>query len=318
VGQLLAFSRKQVIEPRVMDLNSAIGQIHSALSRMIGEDIELRLETAPGLWRIRMDLTQLNQILMNMTANARDAMPNGGVLEIGTMNSHITEEYCREHAECAPGPYVCLTIRDNGIGIDEAVKSQLFEPFFTTKEMGRGTGLGLATVYGIVKQNSGFIEVDGSPGNGTCFRVLLPAAEECEAEPAEPESEDAVAEHIDARVLLVEDDSMVHRMTASMLRSIGCEVTLAENPSDALEVFKSVSGSLDLVILDVIMPGMNGARLRDLIRLVRPDMPVLFMSGYTSDIIARRGILESGVHFIQKPFGRSALSRKLREALGRE
>ena len=317
VRQLLAFSRKQVIEPRITDLNAAVSQMRPTLARVIGEDVELRVDEEPELWKVRMDSGQLNQILMNMAANARDAMPHGGRLEIRTANVVLDEAQSRKRGDCAPGRYVSLSIRDNGIGMDKETLSHLFEPFFTTKEMGRGTGLGLATVYGIVKQSAGCIEVNSAQAHGTTFRVLFPAAGETGEQPEGRETPEATDLPIEARVLVVEDDSMVHQIAASLLKAIGCTVFPAESAENAVEIFRRMSADLDLVISDVIMPGMTGAQLRDAIRQIRADIPVLFMSGYAAEVIARRGILEPGVHLIQKPFGRSELSRKIREALGR-
>jgi PAS domain S-box-containing protein len=311
----LAFSRKQVIAPRITDLNNAIGQMLKTLSRLIGEDIDLRFDPEPGLWHVRIDLTQLGQVLVNMAANARDAMPHGGLLLLKTSNTVLDDAFCRERVDCSRGPHVLLTVEDNGVGMDGETRSHLFEPFFTTKEVGRGTGLGLATVYGIVRQNAGFIDVTSSHGSGASFQIYLPAVQEGATPQDVPVARDVVDTPIDARVLLVEDDAMVRRMTASMLEAIGCTVIIAAGPEEALAICREEHPAIDLVITDVIMPGMTGAELSVSIRRLLPRVAVLFMSGYTAEVIAYRGILERGVHFIQKPFAKSGLTRKVREAL---
>jgi PAS domain S-box-containing protein len=313
--QLLAFSRKQIIEPRVIDLNAGVEQMHKTLARLIGEDVDLRFDPGPELCNVRIDPSQLSQILVNLAANARDAMPHGGTLRLRTENLTLDDAYCRGRVDCSPGPYVMLLVEDNGVGMDGETRSHLFEPFFTTKQTGRGTGLGLATVYGIIRQNAGFVDVTSREGSGSCFRIYLPAVAEGESPSDAPESSRAENAPIGARVLLVEDDPMVRRMAASMLETVGCTVLMAESPEHALQLCRQEPFTLDLVMTDVIMPGMTGVELCDSIHRIRPDVAVLLMSGYTADAIAHHGILEPGVHFIQKPFGKDALVHKLHEAL---
>jgi two-component system cell cycle sensor histidine kinase/response regulator CckA len=311
--QLLAFSRKQMIAPRLMNLNEVIANTKEALARLIGEDVDLRFHPAPDLWEIRFDPSQVDQILVNLAVNARDAMPGGGALTIETANVRLDESYCRERLDCTPGPYVFLGVSDDGVGMDKETLSHLFEPFFTTKEVGQGMGLGLAPVYGIVKQNGGIINVYSEPGQGTTFKIYFPAVAQKD-EIGEKADEPAMAAS-SGTILLVEDDAMVREMTATMLQAIGYTVHVAETASDALSLCEKGGARIDLLITDVVMPGMSGVELRDRIEAVRPGIKVLFTSGYTSSIIVQRGMLEDRVHFLQKPFSIKHLARKVREAL---
>jgi PAS domain S-box-containing protein len=311
--QLLAFSRKQMIAPKLVNLNELIANTKGTLSRLIGEDIDLRFYPAPDLWEIRFDPSQVDQILVNLAVNARDAMPGGGALAIETANVRLDEPYCQEHLDCAPGYYVLLGVSDDGVGMDKETLSHIFEPFFTTKEVGQGTGLGLATVYGIVKQNGGIINVYSEPGQGTTFKIYFPAVvqkDEVAAEVDEP----AMAAG-SGTVLLVEDDDMVREMTATMLQAIGYTVQVAETASDALALCEKRDARIDLLITDVVMPGMSGIELRGRVEAVRPGTKVLFTSGYTPSIMVQRGMLEEGRHFLQKPFSINHLARKVREAI---
>ncbi len=314
--QLLAFSRKQIIAPKPIQLNELISNTQKTLSRLIGEDIDLCFSPGKDLWRIRCDSSQVDQVLVNLVVNARDAMPDGGKLEIETQNIFLDKGYCRDHPEFTPGQYVLLRVSDTGIGMDKEVLSHAFEPFFTTKEVGKGTGLGLATVYGMVTQNGGVITVESEPGQGTTFSIYLPIMTEEEEE--EEKGKEAPVTPGAGTVLLVEDDEMVRGITMKMLERLGYSVLAPETPGKALSLCERGARSIDLLVTDVVMPEMNGTELRERISAIRPGMKVLFMSGYTSDAIVHRGVLDEGVHFILKPFTINDLARKVREALGDE
>ncbi|OHD66897.1 MAG: hypothetical protein A2176_12610 [Spirochaetes bacterium RBG_13_51_14] len=313
--QLLAFSRKQIIAPKPIDLNGCIANIQKPLVRLIGEDIDLRFYPGEHLWKIKFDPSQVEQILFNLAVNARDAMPEGGKLTIETDNIHLNEAYCREHLGFTPGQYVLLGVSDDGVGMDRETIQHAFEPFFTTKEIGKGTGLGLATVYGIVKQNGGFINVYSEPGRGTTFKIYIPRSL-AEGEPLEEIKEVPVVSGT-GRVLLVEDDDMVRTMITEMLEALGYRVRATGNPLEALALCGNDDANFDLVITDVVMPGMSGKDLRDKIKAIRPGIKVLFMSGYTSNVIVHRGVLEEGVHFVQKPFSMGEFAAKVRELIGK-
>jgi PAS domain S-box-containing protein len=311
--QLLAFSRKQVITPRIVNLNDLVASTQKTLPRLIGEDVELRFIPTTGLWNIKIDPLQVDQIIMNLAVNARDAMPNGGTLTVETANVHLDEEYCRRHAGFLPGSYVLLTVSDTGIGMDKEVLAHLFEPFFTTKEFGKGTGLGLATVYGIVKQNNGFINVYSEAGQGTAVKIYLPRAAEETAltEAPAPASAPSGA----GTILLVEDDAMVREFTTQLLKTLGYSVLAADSPAHALSLCQREDTPIDLLMTDVVMPGMNGKELMRKVEAIRPGIRVLFMSGYTANVIAHHGVLDKGIRFIQKPFTLDDLARKVREAM---
>lgn len=312
--QLLAFARRQTAIPRVLNLNDTLEGMLKMLRRLIGEEIDLIWKPQAELWPIRMDPSQTDQILANLCVNARDAIAGAGRIEIETQNTTLDEAYCDGHAEVVSGCYVLLIVSDNGAGMDEYVLQHLFEPFFTTKSTGRGTGLGLPTVYGIVRQNNGFLSVYSEPGHGTTFKIYLPRyvgqAEDQET-PTLPDSPQGQGES----VLLVEDEPGILELGKSMLERLGYRVLSAENPNEAIRLAESYSGAIHLLITDVVMPVMNGRELEERIRLIKPDLRCLFMSGYTADVIARRGVLNEGVHFIQKPFSVGALARKVREVL---
>jgi len=312
-AQLLAFSRKQIISPRPMNLNDLISSTQKTLARLIGEDIDLRFYPGEGLWSIRFDLSQMEQILVNLAVNARDAMPHGGKLTIETANILMNEDYCRVHLGSTPGPYVLLAVSDNGSGMDKETLQNVFEPFFTTKEIGKGTGLGLATVYGIIQQNNGFINVYSEQGQGTTFKIYLPRSMDG-VEVSEEILQQPVASG-SGKVLLVEDDDLMRKMTTDMLETIGYSVLAVGSPLEALSICEKKDARLDLVITDVVMPGMSGRELRDKLGIIRPDIKVLFMSGYTSNVIVHHGVLEEGVHFIQKPFSLNDFARKIQEAM---
>ncbi|HVO12348.1 MAG TPA: ATP-binding protein [Vicinamibacteria bacterium] len=315
-SQLLAFSRRQVISPAPSDLNALVTRLSRGLSRLIGEDVELRVEGAEGLWPVNVDPTQIDQVLLNLAVNARDAMPNGGMLTIEMANIRVDETFCRQHAAARPGDYVLLAVSDTGTGMDKETLSHAFEPFFTTKE--KGTGLGLATVHGIVEQNGGFVNAYSEPGQGTTFKIYLPRALEAgtpAAEAAEPPN------YLGAgTVLVVEDEESVRRVTAELVQSLGYEVMTACSGDEAIELCEAHEPRIDVVLTDVVMTGTSGTELRDRLERLRPGIKILFTSGYATNVIAHRGILDKGVHFIAKPFGITHLARALRELLaaGRE
>ena len=314
-SQLLAFSRKQVIAPKVVDLNVLIEAMQNALTRMIGEDIELRVDLAEGLWNVKIDPMQVDQIIMNLAVNARDAMPNGGTLTIETANAQFDDVSCRQRAGCRPGSFVHLTVSDNGTGMTAEALSHAFEPFFTTKEFGKGTGLGLATVYGIVSQNDGFVNISSREAQGTTIEIFLPRSVEiaaaADALPPAPHPVTAAS-----TILLVEDDPMVRDLTNQLLVTLGHEVIVAASAAHALSLCAQQEIAIDLLMTDVVMPGMNGKELLQRVQMVRPAIRVLFMSGYTSDVIARHGVLDQGIAFIQKPFSIDDLALKIHDALG--
>lgn len=310
--QLLAFSRKQIISPRVLDLNSTVANIDRLLRRVIGEDIELVTVLTAGLGRVKVDPGQIEQVIMNLAVNARDAMPAGGKLTIETANIDLDQSYPRQHISIEPGPYVMLAVSDNGCGMDEAIKARLFEPFFTTKT-GKGTGLGLATVYGIVKQHGGHIWVYSEPGQGATFKIYLPRVEE-PAEPLVPKSR-APVRHGSETVLVVEDEPTVRTLLCRILTAHGYTVLEAGLPSQALEICRRHQGPLHLAVSDVVMPEMNGKELAQRLAELRPQMKFLFLSGYTSNAIAHHGVLDPGVAFLPKPLTADTLARKVREIL---
>jgi PAS domain S-box-containing protein len=311
--QLLAFSRKQIISPKTVNLNKLIAGTQKTLSRLIGELIDLNFHPGSDLGNIRFDPSQIDQILVNLSVNARDAMPDGGRLTIETTNVDLDEAYCRANIECRPGGYVLLSVSDNGSGMEKETLSHIFEPFFTTKSLGKGTGLGLATVYGIVKQNGGFINVYSEAGRGTTFKIYIPRI--MGESSAKEKFGEIPPKAYSGTILLVEDDDMVRGMTSAMLENIGYTVVAAESPLNALAICEKEDTDFDLLITDVVMPQMGGAELRDRIKAVRADIKVLFMSGYTSNVIVHHGVLEEGVHFVQKPFTLKDLAQKARDAI---
>jgi CheY-like chemotaxis protein len=312
--QLLAFARKQTAAPRVLDLNDVVAGMRKMLQRLIGEDIDLRWTPVPDVWRVRIDPSQIDQIMANLCVNARDAIGGVGTVAIETVNCTLTAAACIDRAECLPGDYVVLEVRDNGCGMDREIVSHLFEPFFTTKQVGQGTGLGLATVYGIVRQNQGFIDVSSAPGRGTTFRIFLPRYHGmADRHPAEPRTDPAACGG--ETILVVEDEPAILRLTAKLLEAQGYTVLSASTPCEALCLAEAHVGEISLVITDVVMPEMNGRDLAKMLGAMIPRLKRLFMSGYTADVIATRGVLDDGVHFIQKPFEQEALALKVREAL---
>ncbi|ACH37458.1 sensor histidine kinase response regulator, Cache_1, PAS and PAS domain-containing [Citrifermentans bemidjiense Bem] len=310
--QLLAFSRKEVVSPKAVNLNSLIIDSEKMLCRLIGEDVKLTFKPSTGLWTVLIDPAQFDQILMNLSANSRDAMPNGGTLDIATGNVHLDAGYCRHHSDTVPGDYVKITVADTGTGMDRETKDHIFEPFFTTKGVGVGTGLGLATVYGIVTQNNGFINVYSELDQGSVFNIYLPRLLEDGA--AEEEAEAAPPPKGTGTILLVEDEEMLLWTTTKILEEMGYTVQQAESPAKAIEICEN-GKQIDLVLTDVVMPGMNGREMVDRIRSTRPDIKVLFMSGYTADIVAQRGIVEEGMFYISKPLDAQQLHEKIVQTL---
>ena len=312
--QLLAFSRKQVLEPRIIDVNAVVLNLDKMLRSLISENIELKTDLADNLGAARADPNQIEQVIMNLAINARDAMPDGGTVTIETGNVTLDDAYAAQHVSVIPGEYVMLAVSDTGCGMDEKTQSRIFEPFFTTKPAGRGTGLGLSTVYGIVKQTGGNIWLYSEPGKGTTFKIYLPAMA------ALPEDIGKVAPAEAPRrgagtVLVVEDDEQLRRLTHRALDAQGYTVLVADRGGTALDIARRHKGEIDLLLTDVIMPDTNGRKLAETIRAARPGMRVLYMSGYPDGAIASHGMLEPGVAYLAKPFTTEAITRKVREVL---
>jgi PAS domain S-box-containing protein len=312
--QLLTFARKDIIDPKQLDLNDTVESMLNMLRRLIGEDIDLVWQPATHLWPVKMDPSQIDQILANLCINARDAISGIGKLTIETGRKTFDEEYCKENAGFIPGDFVMLAVSDNGCGMDKDTLENLFEPFFTTKEVGKGTGLGLATIYGIVKQNNGFINVYSEPDQGSTFKIYLSrlVADE-DIDKAVPEKKAAAGGT--ETILLVEDEPTILRMTRMMLERKGYSVLSAATPTEAMEKATHHSGPIDMLMTDVVMPEMNGRDLAGQIVHLYPDIRLLFMSGYTSNVIAHQGILDDWVSFIQKPFSMADMMEKVRELL---
>jgi two-component system cell cycle sensor histidine kinase/response regulator CckA len=313
--QLLAFSRKQVLQPRVAELNALVETSTGLLMRLIGEDIELTFVPAPDTGRVRVDPGQLEQVIVNLAVNARDAMPRGGRLTIETARSELDQGYAAQHVGVVPGSHVMLAVSDTGGGMDSATQARIFEPFFTTKGPGKGTGLGLATVYGIVKQSGGHVRVYSELGAGTVFKIYLPRTED---------AAEAVSLAASLRlptgtetVLLVEDEDDVRDLAREVLEQLGYTVLEAAAPPDAILIAERYAGIIELLLTDVVMPRISGRALATTIAVMRPETRILFMSGYTGDAIVRHGVLEPGTHFIEKPFTPEALALKVREVLDR-
>lgn len=312
--QLLAFARRQLIEPKVLNLNELIFSIHKMLRRLIGENIELVILPAPELGWVKADPGQLEQILLNLSINARDAMPNGGKLIIETTNITLTQKQIWEHAEIKPGEYIILTVSDTGIGMSEEVKARIFEPFFTTKAEGRGTGLGLATCFGIIKQNNGHIWLSSEENKGTTFRVYLPRVVAAGRQLSPPVETTGLPQGTET-ILLVEDDALVRGLAARVLNRQGYHLLEAANGHEALSFIHEYGHDIQLLISDLVMPGVSGKALAEQLQAAHPGVKILFISGYTDHIINHHGILEAGIHFLQKPFLPIKLARKVREVL---
>lgn len=315
--QLLAFSRQQILQTRTLDLNDLIADFQRMMGRLIGENITLTTRLAPNLGSVQVDSSQIEQVLMNLVVNARDAMPNGGHLAIETANAELDEAYAKIHSDVVPGRYAMVAVSDTGCGMDRTVQARLFEPFFTTKETGKGSGLGLATAYGIIKQSGGYICVYSEPGQGTTFKVYLPLV----AVPGEPSTSSEAVEPApsgDETVLLVEDEVGVRELLRTTLEGKGYAVLTARHGKEALHVAGKFGGHIDLLVTDVVMPEMGGRVLAERFAALYPQARVLFMSGYTDDIIIRNGVMQSDVEFLQKPCTMATLLHKVRAVLDRE
>jgi two-component system cell cycle sensor histidine kinase/response regulator CckA len=312
--QLLAFSRQQVLTPAVLSLNTLATDMEKMLPRLLGEDIEVSLVLDPELGNVKADQGQIEQVIMNLAVNARDAMPSGGKLKIRTANVALDQTYTRNHPGSKAGDFVMLGVTDTGTGMDTATLAHMFEPFFTTKERGKGTGLGLATVYGIVKQSDGYISVESSPGRGASFEIYLPRYE------GQPTAEPQPIDHAEnlrgtESILLAEDSESLKKLAQTNLESAGFHVLSASSGEEALEIATRHGSTFDLLLTDVVMPGMNGRVLAEQLLPRQPGMKVLYMSGYTDSFIAGHGVLEPGTHLLHKPFTEEVLIRKVREVL---
>jgi two-component system cell cycle sensor histidine kinase/response regulator CckA len=311
--QLLAFSRKQVLEPKILNLNSIVADVEKMLRRLIGEDVELKIILDSALGTVKADRGQIEQVILNLAVNARDAMPRGGKLKIETMNADLDENDARRTRYVVPGHYVMLQVSDSGMGMSAEVQSHIFEPFYTTKEQGKGTGLGLATVYGVIKQSGGYIWVASEIGKGSKFQVYLPRAEGVAIEITRKQP--ILPAHGVGTILVVEDESSLRKLACNILKDGGYKVLEAEDGAKALEVAKHLHDNVDLLLTDVVMPGMNGPELADKLSIERPQMKILYMSGYTDGAVAAHGVLKPGLVILRKPFSQSQLLQKVREML---
>ena len=312
--QLLGFSRMQVIRPRAIEVNSTLAGIEKMISRLIGEDISIHFILRENLWNVYLDPLQIDQLTLNLALNARDAMPKGGNLVIETANMTIDDVFCSQYPELPRGEFVMISISDNGTGIDQETLPHIFEPFYTTKIIGEGTGMGLATVYGIVKQNNGFINVYSEPGEGTTFKIYFPRWTESEEKEEILPAKSVVSKT--GTILLVEDDEMVMETIKRILEVIGHKVIVFSSPNKALAFCKEEKIEIHILLTDLVMPEMSGKDLMDAIETIKPDIQTIFMSGYTADIVAHRGVLEKNVNLINKPFTKDQLADKVQEVLG--
>ena len=312
--QLLAFARKQTIAPRVLDLNKNIESLLGMLGRLIGEDIDLAWLPGDGLWRVKMDPSQIDQILANLCINARDAIDGVGKITIETKNIVFDSAYCADHVGFVPGQFAMMALSDNGCGMEKEIMENIFEPFFTTKDVDKGTGLGLSTVYGIVKQNNGFINVYSEPGKGTTIKIYLPRDEGTAVEIQEKTAAE-IPQGRGETILLVEDDLPILKLAEKLLHSLGYQVLVADTPQKAVRLAREHTGRIHLLVTDVVMPEMNGLELANELQAHYPDLKGMFMSGYTANAIAHHGVLDEGVHFIQKPFSKRDLAIIVRKVL---
>jgi len=315
--QLLAFSRQQVLQPTVLEVNTLVSELEKMLRRLLGEDVALSTRLAPTTGRVKADPGQLEQVIMNLAVNARDAMPNGGKLTLETANVDLDDAYADDHYPARAGPFVMLAVSDTGIGMSEETQAHMFEPFFTTKEKGKGTGLGLATVYGIIKQSGGFIWVYSEVGHGTTFKLYLPRVEELAERASAPAQLPARPPRGTETVLVVEDEAPVRSVARQVLERHGYTVLEAPSAEAALDLAARYSGAIHLLLTDVVMPGLNGRELASRLADLRPDARVIFMSGYTDEAVTRHGVLEPGSAYVQKPFTPDAIVRRVRDVLDR-
>jgi nitrogen-specific signal transduction histidine kinase len=314
--QLLAFSRQQVLQPQLVDLGEVVRSMEKMLQRLLGADVELHATESGELSRILVDPGQMEQVIMNLAVNARDAMPQGGKLEIMTSRVQLDQTYAAEHVGITPGPHVLLAVSDTGTGMDKATLARMWEPFFTTKELGKGTGLGLATVFGIVRQSGGTIWVDSELGRGTTFQVFFPTVDGAARTRAAPPSvAPARVLRGTETILVVENEEAVRVLACAILRKHGYDVLEAQSGGDAFLICEQHPSVIHLLLTDMVMPRMSGRQLAERLHVIRPEMKVLYMSGYTSDPVLRHGILESSIAFLQKPITPEALSRKVRDVL---
>ena len=316
VRQLLAFSRKQILEPKVLDLNDVVKDMEKMLTRLIGENIKLATKLVDDLGSVKADPCQVEQIIMNLVVNSRDAMPRGGKVTIETANVTFDHQTSLRHISVKPGEYVMLAVSDTGSGMDQETQRRIFEPFFTTKDVGKGTGLGLSTVYGIVKQSGGNIWVYSEPGLGTMSKIYLPRIDSAGAECCE--QQEPIVLRGTETILLVEDEDVVRGLTKNILMQAGYNVLDAKGGEEAIRVCRAHPGPIDLLLTDVVMPEISGKEVADRLQELRPAIRVLFMSGYTDEAIVQHGVLDATVEFIQKPFTWFGLTRKVRDVLNRE
>jgi PAS domain S-box-containing protein len=313
--QLLAFSRQQVLQPQVVSLNKILESMQKMLSRLIGEDIRVRTVCSKELALVKLDPAQIEQVILNLAINARDAMPKGGQLTLETDRAELDETYSKDHPWVKPGTYMRLTVSDNGIGMDEKTQARIFEPFFTTKEVGKGTGLGLSMVYGVVKQSGGHIMVYSEPGHGTTFKLYFPVVEKIDEGLRQDKLKAAAQRRGEETILIVEDDQALRMLAKNILANQGYTVLAAQNPDEVREICKTQGNKIDLLLTDVIMPQMSGKDVAQMCTATIPKLKVLYMSGYTSDVIMHHGVLEEGLAFLQKPFTPVSLTAKVREVL---
>jgi CheY-like chemotaxis protein len=313
--QLLAFGRQQVLNPKVLDLNEVISELERMLSRVLGEDIELVTKLTSPLWKVKVDRGQVEQVLTNLMVNARDAMPQGGKLTIESGHAVFDEAYAREHPGAAVGPHVVIAVSDTGMGMDKQTQARAFEPFFTTKEQGKGSGLGLATVFGTVKQSGGHIWLYSEIGQGTTFKLCFPRCDAVAELPEHVATQRVSLPRGSETILLVEDDPQLRALARNILLRQGYQVLDAAEPGVALQICASFAGMIDLMLTDVIMPRMSGRELAQRLAESRPHMRVLYMSGYTDNAIVHHGILDPAVEFLQKPITPDALTKKVRAVL---